>query len=211
MIQKRFLRQNYTLFPTKPILQTLFFSLYPKNHPPIPEIFLSLPPKPTQKMEKTTRIPTESEAYTRLTALCARSELCRTDALRRLSRWQVADTIAEQIVARLMQERYIDEQRYANAFARDKFRYNHWGTVKIAQELKRRHIPSSCIDTALADIDTDESQATLHQLLQKKRPSVKGKNAYEIRGKLIRYAVGKGFPLDEVMKEVEHLEDWDDE
>lgn len=162
-------------------------------------------------MEKKTHTYTESEAYTHLTTLCARSEMCRLDALRRLSRWQVPDTIAEKIVARLVQERYIDEERFAHAFANDKFRYNHWGTVKIALELKRRRVPQDCIDKALADIDTDESQATLHQLLQKKRPSVRGKNAYEIRGKLIRYAVGKGFPLDEVMKEVEHLEDWNDE
>lgn len=165
----------------------------------------------TTEMEKKTHTYTESEAYSRLTALCARSELCRSDAMQRLNRWQVTDATAEKVVARLVKERYIDEERFAHAFANDKFRYNHWGSIKIALELKRRRIPQDCIDKALANIDEGENLEKLQEIIRKKRPSVRGKNDYEIRGKLIRYAAGKGFPIDEVVKVVDSLENWNDE
>ena len=124
-------------------------------------------------MERKKHIYTEQEAYLKLSALCAMSEQCCHDVLQKMKRWEVADAVAEKVVARLVKERFIDEERFAKAFVRDKFRYNHWGKVRIVQELK----------------------------------TVKGRNEYEIRGKLIRFALGKGFQMDDIVKVVGSLEE----
>lgn len=154
-------------------------------------------------MEKKKHIYTEQETYQKLSALCAMSEQCCHDVLQKLRRWEVEPTMAERIVAKLVKERFIDEERYAKAFVRDKFRYNHWGKVRIEQELKMRKIASRHIEMGLEELKEEDNLETLRQLIEKKRPSVKGKNEYEIKGKLIRFALGKGFEMEDIMRVVE--------
>ena len=117
------------------------------------------------------------------------------------------EKLAEKVVARLVKERFIDEERYSRAFVRDKFRYNHWGRVRIEQELKRKKIAQRHINEALEEIDEKDNLKALREMIQKKRPSVKGKNEYEIKGKLIRFALGRGFQMDDIIKVVGNLED----
>lgn len=158
-------------------------------------------------MEKKKHIYTEEEAYLKLSALCAMSEQCCHDLMQKMRRWELAEELAERVVARLVKERFIDEERYAKAFVRDKFRYNHWGKVRIEQELKRKKIAQRHIDEALEEIDEKDNLKALREMIQKKRPSVKGKNEYEIKGKLIRFALGRGFQMDDIIKVVGNLED----
>jgi len=158
-------------------------------------------------MEKKKHIYTEEEAYLKLSALCAVSEQCCHDMMQKMRRWELAEELAERVVARLVKERFIDEERYARAFVRDKFRYNHWGRVRIEQELKRKKIAQRHIDEALEEIDEKDNLKALREMIQKKRPSVKGKNEYEIKGKLIRFALGRGFQMDDIIKVVGNLED----
>lgn len=150
---------------------------------------------------------TAEEAYQKLAALCAMSEQCCDDVMRRMNRWAIPKETAEQVAARLVKERYIDEERYARAFVRDKFRYNHWGQVKITQELKKRHIAQPHIEAGLEELQEEDSLAALREMIQKKRPTVKGRNEYEIRGKLIRFAIGRGFAMDDIIKVVGSLDE----
>lgn len=158
-------------------------------------------------MERKKQTYTEHEAYERLAALCARSELCQADVRQRLHRWELEDEVAERIVARLVQERYVDEARYAQAFVRDKFRYNHWGRVKIELELKRKKIAQHHIEEALSALEGKEQLEALRDIISKKRPTVKGRNEYEIRGKLIRFALGRGFSMQDIVKVVGKLDE----
>ena len=151
-------------------------------------------------MEKKTHLYTEQEAYQKLSALCAMSEQCCHDMMKKMKRWEMADDVSERVVARLVKEKFIDEERYAKAFVRDKFRYNHWGRVRIEQELKRRKIAQRHIDEALEEIDEQDNLDALKEMIEKKRSSVKGRNEYEIRGKLIRFALGRGFAMDDIVK-----------
>ena len=151
-------------------------------------------------MERKQHIYTEQEAYQKLSALCAMSEQCCHDMMRKMSRWQMDQEVAEKVVARLVKEGFINEERYARAFVRDKFRYNHWGEVKIKHELKLKGISQKHIEAGLEELDEDENLNALREIIQKKRPSVKGKSDYEIRCKLIRFAVGRGFDMDDIMK-----------
>lgn len=154
-------------------------------------------------MEKKQHNYTEQEAYLKLSALCAMSEQCCHDMMKKMSRWQMDTEVAEKVVARLVKEGFINEERYARAYVRDKFRYNHWGVVRIKQELKMRGIASKHIEAGLEELEEEDNLNSLREIIQKKRPFVKGKNDYEIRCKLIRFAIGRGFEMDDIMKVVD--------
>ena len=139
------------------------------------------------------RLISENDAMIRLTAKCAVSEYCRADIRKMMSRWELPEGVADKIIKRLQDERYIDEQRYAHAFVRDKFRYNHWGWIRIEQELRRRNIPQEYIDEAKEEISDDDNLEALRKIIDSKRPTVKGKNEYEVNAKLFRFALSRGF------------------
>lgn len=141
----------------------------------------------------------EEQAYQKLAALCAVSEQCVADIRRKMQRWTIIGD-AESIIDRLIKERFIDERRFARAFALDKFRYNHWGREMIRMEMKRRLISSADIDYGLSEIPEDEYEAALRHLIEAKRPTVKGKSEYEVKQKIIRYALGKGYEMDEILR-----------
>ena len=138
------------------------------------------------------------------------SEQCCYDVMKKMKRWEVVDEVAERVVAKLVKEKFIDEERFARAFVRDKFRYNHWGRVRIEQELKMRKIAAKHIEAGLEELKEEDNMDVLRKLLEKKRPSVKGKNECEIKGKLIRFALGKGFAMDDIMKVVGSLDECDE-
>jgi len=158
-------------------------------------------------MERKTHKYSEQEAFGKLSALCAVAEYCCHDMEKKMRNWELPEGAGERIVQKLVAEKYIDENRYAHAFVREKFRYNHWGRVKIQHELRLRHISQRNIDDALEEIPSEDNLQTLRDLINKKRPSVKGQSEYEIRGKLIRFAIGKGFAMDDVIKVVGDLDE----
>lgn len=162
-------------------------------------------------MERKKHKYSEQEAYIKLSALCALAEYCTHDMRKKMLNWELPEGAEERIIDKLIDEKFIDENRFAHAFVRDKFRYNHWGRVRIAQELRLRHINSSDIEDALTEIEDEDTLASLREMIAKKRPSVKGKSEYEIRGKLIRFALGRGFSMDEAIKVVGSLDDAYDE
>ena len=160
-------------------------------------------------MEKKNKQYTEQEAYTRLSALCAMGERCCYDMQKKMKNWELPEGAEDRIVEKLVKERFIDEGRFARAFVRDKFRYNRWGRVRIQQELRLRQIPQKHIDEALEEIESDDNLSTLSEIIRKKRPSVKGKNEYEIKGKLIRFALGRGFSMEDITKVIGSIDEAD--
>ena len=150
---------------------------------------------------------TESEAYSRLSAKCAMGEQCIHDVYKKMQRWELPDEVQQRVVKRLIDERFIDELRYARAFVRDKSRYNHWGATKIKYELMKKGIGANDIEDALTEIDEEESLSALRHLIESKRRSVKGKSEYEIKAKLVRFAVSRGFSVQDVLRVVNLDED----
>lgn len=135
-------------------------------------------------------------AFTRLAAKCSTTELCLDDVQRRLDGFDLTDSQRQEIIDRLLREKYVDESRYAHAFANDKIRFSGWGRVKIGQALRQKHIPAHCIDEALGNISDEECLDVLRPLLTTKRRSVRGSTDYEINAKLIRFALGRGFEYE---------------
>jgi regulatory protein len=146
---------------------------------------------------------TEKELYNKYSSLCAGAEYCCFDIRKKMQRLEVSEELADKVLQHLQKEQFIDERRYARAFVRDKFRYNRWGRTRIQQELRMKGVPQLFIDDALEEISEDDSYETLLSLLQKKLPSVKGKNGYEIKMKLMRFAMSRGFDADMARRIVE--------
>ena len=139
------------------------------------------------------------EARFKAEAYCSLSEHCRSEVLTKLQQWGVSQESSETILCHLEKERYIDECRYASSFVRDKYRFNQWGRVKIANALRMKNISSACIAEAMEEIDEDEYLSVLATLLKKKLGSVKGANDYERNGKLIRFAMGHGYEMNDIL------------
>lgn len=150
---------------------------------------------------------TEAELYIKYSALCAQAEYCIFDIRRKMQHLSIDPNCIDRVIQRLLKENFINESRYAHAFVRDKFRYNRWGRVRIALELRARGIDAADIDTALQELDDEDTTATLLSLLQKKLPSVKGNTDCEIKMKLMRFALSRGFEPDLVRKAVEEVMD----
>ena len=132
-------------------------------------------------------------ALAQMMSLCSSREYCRADIMAKLENKQLKDRDIDKIIAQLEKERFIDEERYAKAFASDKFRYNDWGKIKIAAQLKAKHIPGKHIMVALGGIDETEYLGKIQRLLTSKRKTVKARNKYDLYGKLLRYGQSKGF------------------
>jgi regulatory protein len=126
-------------------------------------------------------------------AQCSRREYCVDDIRNKLSQWGIKNEDAEKIIGILISENFINESRYATAFARDKFKYNKWGKVKIAGHLRAKKIPPDFITTALDLIDSDQYIKVLRGILEAHRRSVRAKNQYDLKARLLRYGLSKGF------------------
>jgi len=126
-------------------------------------------------------------------AICAGRECCRSDIRLKLDSWGLQEKDGEKIIGLLLKEKFIDEDRYALAFVKDKFRYNRWGKIKISAALRLKKIPGEVINTALESIDNEDYNRVIKNLLMSHRKSVKAKNQYDLKGKLMRYGLSKGF------------------
>ena len=156
---------------------------------------------------------TEQEAYLQLAALCAQAEHCRQEMLDKMKRWGLDEGVKDRIISRLVKERFVDDERYARAFVKDKVRYNKWGRRKIQQALWMKRIDEHIQQQVLDEIEEREYLDVLRPLLKQKRKSVKAQNDYELNQKLIRFALGRGFTFDVIRQciNVDETMDFDDE
>ena len=140
-----------------------------------------------------TKEKTEQEAYLQLAAMCAQAEHCEQEMRDKMKRWGVEPDAQDRVVARLVKERYIDNERYARAFVMDKIRYNKWGRRKVMQALWMKRIDDDIQHRVLDEIDDKEYIDVLIPLLKQKRKTIKAKSDYELNQKLVRFALGRGF------------------
>ena len=138
----------------------------------------------------------EKEAYLTLAALCARAEHCQWEMLEKMRRWEVPEEAQARVMQRLVKERYVDDERYARAFVKDKIRYNKWGRRKVDQALWQKHIDEDIRKRVLDEVDDEEYLGVLRPLLKQKRKSTKANSDYELNQKLMRFAMGRGFTFD---------------
>lgn len=150
----------------------------------------------------------EQDAYLTLAALCAQAEHCQYEMLEKMRRWELDDEAQARVMQRLVSERYVDDERYARAFVKDKVRYNKWGRRKVEQALWQKHIDEDIRQQVLDEIDDEEYISVLRPLLKQKRRSTKAANDYQLNQKLMRFALGRGFTFD-IIRQCINLEDLD--
>jgi regulatory protein len=139
---------------------------------------------------------TEQGAYLQLAQLCAKSEHCQHDMLEKMRRWEMSEEAQARVMQRLISERYVDDERYARAFVRDKIRYNKWGRRKVEQGLWQKRIDDNIRQQVLDEVDEEEYLSVLRPLLKQKRRSTKAESDYEMNRKLVRFALSRGFTYD---------------
>ena len=146
---------------------------------------------------------TYNEALSKLANLCSRSEQCIMSCKEKLAKWGTEKNDAEKVIQYLLKEKYIDEKRYARYFTKDKHQLSHWGRTKIAHALQAKQIPQNYIESALEEIDEENYSDQLQSLLNNKIKSIKYKSLYDLKGKLYRFALSRGFESSLALKAID--------
>lgn len=153
---------------------------------------------------------TEQEAFLTLAALCAQAEHCQWEMTEKMRRWELPEEAQARIMERLTKERYVDDERFARAFIKDKIHYNKWGRRKVEQALWQKHIAEDIRQQTLDEVSNEEYLDVLKPLIKQKRKTIKAKNDYEINQKLMRFALSRGFTFD-IIRQCIDVEDTDED
>ncbi len=146
-----------------------------------------------------------SEIIQRMQILCSRQERCTSDIRQKLVEYNLSIQEIDRIIKTLIKENFINEERYAIAFANDRFRFNKWGKIKIEYQLKHKGIDNNIILKALESIDSEEYLKMIKSELTKKFKKDKSSNAYVLKSKLLRFGQSKGFETEHVFNIINEI------
>jgi len=138
------------------------------------------------------------ELFHKAASYCSISEHCISDVEEKLVAWKVPEQQRKKLINKLLEEDFINENRYALAFVRDKFRFNKWGKIKIELSLKAKGLNPEIIQMALSAIDEGEYQEMLASILKSKLATLEYEYEYEKQGKLFRFAQSRGFEISAI-------------
>ncbi len=147
-------------------------------------------------MQKSTKTYTVKEATVFLERYCVYQERCHQEVIKKADSINLIPIAKEEIIVHLLQHDFLNEARFAKAYARGKFTIKKWGKIKITQHLKAKKISNYCIKLGLQEIDNLAYEKTLEVIALKKTPLIKAKTSYEKKVKLTRFLYGRGFEYD---------------
>lgn len=153
-------------------------------------------------MQSTKKYYSEADALKVARKFCAYQERSHSEVRTRLLNLGQRGHAVENIIANLIDENFLNEERFANAFATGKFRMKKWGRVKIENELKLRQVSSYCIKNALQQIEEKEYDKTLESVLKKKWKTTAGIQVYQRKIKTAQYLISRGYESDLVWKKL---------
>lgn len=153
------------------------------------------------------KILTKNEALNKAAAYCSASEHCISEVMDKLAGWGVGKDSAEEIIKKLVSEKFISEERFACSYARDKMRFAGWGRIKISSMLRAKGISKDVISEAVYSLAENEYEDMLAKILNSKRKYLKSGNEYEKKCKLFRFAVSRGFESDVIKKYIDGLDE----
>ncbi len=138
-----------------------------------------------------------ARCLSRLQKLCSKAEYCRADVYRKaLKDLEGDEEVAQKVVETLVAEKYVDDARFASAFAREKASLQGWGPVKIRFQLRGKGVPDSVIAAALEEIEPEKADARLEKLLSAKARTLEGDP--QVRLKLLKFALSRGYEYNTV-------------
>lgn len=147
---------------------------------------------------------TKEQALQKLKHYCAYQERCHSEVKEKLYQLGVWKKDHDEIMASLIEENYLNEERFAIAYAGGKFRVKQWGRVKIKYELKQKQVSDYSIKKAMKQIDEEEYLSVLNKLAQEKYAALKSEQYLLRKKKTMDYLLAKGFEADLVRKAVEN-------
>ena len=150
---------------------------------------------------------TPGEALNKTAAYCTLCERCVSEVSTKLTAWGVPYALQEEIISRLIEEKFIDEARYCRAFVNDKVRFNRWGRLKITAALREKRLPQEYIKEAMDNIDEDAYQQSLLETIDIKRRELKGKDDFATQQKIIRHAASRGYEPSLIIKAINYSGD----
>ena len=144
--------------------------------------------------------------FLRAQKFCAYQERCSQEVLKKLTEWGCIGNDAGMVIAKLTDERYLDEDRFAKMFVGGKFRIKRWGRIKIIAELKKRKIPASSIQRALNEINEVSYREVLKKMMAVKAASLRATDPMQRYTSITRYAASKGFEKGLIIELLKKLE-----
>ena len=158
------------------------------------------------------RILTAAEALARAAALCDKCEQCSPDIIKKLAAWGISASDSAKLIERLKRTRYLDDMRFAHAYAHDKMAYSGWGRNKIIQGLWAKRLAREYIEASCDELDEDEyNDIALRVVRSKVRSLPGGLSTYENRMKVMRFGVQRGFEARLVSQIIKRLARGEDE
>jgi regulatory protein len=151
---------------------------------------------------KAKRITDPHQAYLKARGYCAYQERSQQEVRDKLYEWGMWKEAVEDIIVKLIDANFLNEERFAIAFAGGKFRIKKWGKIKIRQALKQKGTSDYCIKKGLAAIDYDDYLNTLKEILNQKSKSTKSKNPLQRKYKIAQYAMSRGFESNLIWEEL---------
>jgi len=139
-------------------------------------------------------------ALDKMQKYCAMQERCQSEIRSKLIEIKIYGEDLESIIAELITDNFLSEERYAKAFVRGKFRMNQWGKTKIKQALQLKKISPYCIKKGMEEITDEAYIETLKELLEKKKNILRETDSFQRNQKLLQYAIGKGFESELIQK-----------
>lgn len=137
------------------------------------------------------------EAKSKAEALCAYQERCQFEINQKLISWGIQHEERQWLIADLISNNFLDEERFAAAYVSGKFRIKHWGRIKIKAHLKQKHVSAYSIQKGLKEISEEDYWATLIHLTRRKLQELASeRNLWNKRAKAMRFLQGKGYEND---------------
>jgi regulatory protein len=157
------------------------------------------------RVQKSGKQRSSQEIRQQIYAYCAYQERSHREVRQKLYDLGLYTQEVDETLAMLITEGYLNEERFAKAFAGGKFRIKGWGRVKIIHELEARGLTKKCIHAGMLEIPDDDYVDTLTRLLEKKSSTLSESNLFKRRDKLAKFAIAKGYESDLVWKIVNDI------
>jgi len=157
------------------------------------------------KNQKGSKYVSREAALAKLQQYCAYQERSHQEVRSKLLDLNIYGDDLEEIIAQLISDNFLNEERFARAYARGKFRMKQWGRRRIKQELKRHEVSDYSIRKAMEEIDNEDYMDTLRDVIRKKSKTTAAESEFELLNKLAQYAIGRGFEAELVWEVVREL------
>ena len=148
-----------------------------------------------------------SEIYIKASSFCAYQERTQQEVREKLYGEGITEDEIEEIISKLITENFINEERFAKAFAGGKFRMKKWGRIKIKHELSLRGLSDYCIRKGMEEIEEEDYSKVLTGLMTKKFNEEKESNIYKKRNKIAQYLIRKGYEPELIWEEIKQKKD----